>query len=233
MLFIQRKNKLQTFLLSSCKERCLCNLWPSLALRNIKVSILWVLSTTVCVLKLFEQLERLEDLETLFVKEAEAPKQRCVTLCCCLVAQKRASLCNPTDYSPPGSSVRGVLQARTLQWVAFPSSRGSSQPWHWTRISCISRRIFFNRWAPRESWVTIRNSNTGGYQTMYQLPALQASGYPCLPCFLKPTPDIYKLRPWPAATYHRLLCVSLSPAKPQIPGKGISTDYRQWTEALF
>ena len=32
------------------------------------------------------------------------------------------------DYSPPGSSVHGILQARILEWVATPSSRGSSQP---------------------------------------------------------------------------------------------------------
>ena len=36
--------------------------------------------------------------------------------------------CNPTDSSPPGSSVHGILQARILEWFAVPSSRGSSQP---------------------------------------------------------------------------------------------------------
>ena len=36
--------------------------------------------------------------------------------------------CDPMDYSPPGSSVHGILQARILEWVAMPSSRGSSQP---------------------------------------------------------------------------------------------------------
>nr|XP_020763640.1 thymocyte nuclear protein 1 isoform X2 [Odocoileus virginianus texanus] len=36
--------------------------------------------------------------------------------------------CDPTDCSPPGSSVHGILQARMLEWVAMPSSRGSSQP---------------------------------------------------------------------------------------------------------
>ena len=36
--------------------------------------------------------------------------------------------CNPMDCSPPGSSVHGILQARILEWVAMPSSRGSSQP---------------------------------------------------------------------------------------------------------
>ena len=38
------------------------------------------------------------------------------------------TLCDPTDCSPPGSSVHGILQARELQWVAMPFSRGSSQP---------------------------------------------------------------------------------------------------------
>ena len=33
------------------------------------------------------------------------------------------------NYSPPASSVHGILQARRLQWVAMPSSRGSSNPW--------------------------------------------------------------------------------------------------------
>ena len=33
------------------------------------------------------------------------------------------------DYSPPGSSVHGFLQARVLEWVAIPFSRGSSNPW--------------------------------------------------------------------------------------------------------
>ena len=38
------------------------------------------------------------------------------------------SLCDPTDYSPPGYSVRGILQARILEWIAIPFSRASSQP---------------------------------------------------------------------------------------------------------
>ena len=36
-------------------------------------------------------------------------------------------LCNPMDYSPPDSSGHGILQARILEWVAMPSSRGSAQ----------------------------------------------------------------------------------------------------------
>ena len=38
-------------------------------------------------------------------------------------------------YSLPGSSVHGILQARILEWVAMPSSRGSSQTWEWTQVS--------------------------------------------------------------------------------------------------
>ena len=43
-----------------------------------------------------------------------------------LVAQSCLTLCDPMDCSPPGSSVRGILQAGTLEWVAIPFSRGSS-----------------------------------------------------------------------------------------------------------
>ena len=39
-----------------------------------------------------------------------------------LDAQSCLTLCDPMDCSPPGSSVRGILQARTLEWVAVPSS---------------------------------------------------------------------------------------------------------------
>ena len=57
------------------------------------------------------------------------------------------TLCNPTDWSLPGSSVHGILQARTLEWVAVPSSRGSFQPRDRTRasyVSCIGRRVLYH-----------------------------------------------------------------------------------------
>ena len=47
-------------------------------------------------------------------------------LFCILSHFGRVRLCNPMDYSPPGSSVHGILQARTLEWAAMPFSRGSS-----------------------------------------------------------------------------------------------------------
>ena len=60
------------------------------------------------------------------------------------------TLCNPMDYSPPGSSVHGILQARILEWVAVPFSRGSSWPSDWTWVSCITGR-FFTIWATEKS----------------------------------------------------------------------------------
>ena len=44
----------------------------------------------------------------------------------------------------------GILQARILEWVAMPSTRGSSQPWDWTQVSCIAGR-FFTIWVIREA----------------------------------------------------------------------------------
>ena len=52
--------------------------------------------------------------------------------------QSCPTLCNPRDCGPQGSSVHGILQARILEWVAMPSSRGSSRPRNRTHVSCIS-----------------------------------------------------------------------------------------------
>ena len=40
---------------------------------------------------------------------------------CVLVVQSCLTLCDPMNHSPPGSSVHGILQARILEWIAFPS----------------------------------------------------------------------------------------------------------------
>ena len=47
------------------------------------------------------------------------------------------TLCDPLDCSPLGSPVHGIFQARLLEWVVIPSSRGSSQSKD--HISCASR----------------------------------------------------------------------------------------------
>ena len=58
--------------------------------------------------------------------------------------------CNSIAFSLPGSSVHEISQARTLEWVTMPSSRGSSQPRDWTCASCIGRQILYHwRWKSR------------------------------------------------------------------------------------
>ena len=61
---------------------------------------------------------------------------------CVLVAQLCPTLCDPTDCSPPGSSVHGVLQARILEWVDIFFSRASSRPRDQTQVSCFAGRLF-------------------------------------------------------------------------------------------
>ena len=58
--------------------------------------------------------------------------------------------CDPMDCSLPGSSVPGILQGRILEWVAMPSSRGSSQPRVRTEVSHIAGG-FFTIWATKEA----------------------------------------------------------------------------------
>ena len=62
--------------------------------------------------------------------------------CVCAQLLSCLTLCDPTDCSPPGSSVHRILQARILHWVAMPSSRGSSQPRDRTCISYIAGGFF-------------------------------------------------------------------------------------------
>ena len=54
-----------------------------------------------------------------------------------LVTQSCPALCNPMDCSLPGSSVCGLLQARILEWIAIPFSRGSSQSRNQTRFPAL------------------------------------------------------------------------------------------------
>ena len=54
----------------------------------------------------------------------------------CLVSQPCLTLCNPTDCSHQPLLSMGILQQGILEWVATPSSRGSSQPRNWTQVSC-------------------------------------------------------------------------------------------------
>ena len=85
------------------------------------------------------------------------------------VALSCLTLCHPMNCTPPGSSVHGILQARILEWVAIPFSRGSSWPRDWTLVSSITGRFFtvWHQGSPdRLTVVTnIRLYSPGGHHT--------------------------------------------------------------------
>ena len=66
------------------------------------------------------------------------------------------TLCDPMDYNLPGFSVHGIFQARILEWVAVPISRGSSQPRDRTRVSHIVGR-FFTIWVIIDNYYINKN----------------------------------------------------------------------------
>ena len=67
-----------------------------------------------------------------------------------IVTHSCLTLCDPIDCSLPGSSVHGILQARILEWVGVPFSKGSSLPGDQTWVSCTAARLFII-WATREA----------------------------------------------------------------------------------
>ena len=89
----------------------------------------------------------------------------CACVCVCVHASVHAYMvvqslscvrlfCDPVDYSLPGSSVHGISQARTLEWVAISFSMGSSQSRDWTWVSCIDGWILYHC-TTRESKVKV------------------------------------------------------------------------------
>ena len=69
------------------------------------------------------------------------------------VTQSCLTLCNPLD-----NTVQGILQARILEWVVVPFSRGTFQPRDWTQVFCIAGG-FFTSWATREALIIQNNSS--------------------------------------------------------------------------
>ena len=87
------------------------------------------------------------------------------------VAQSCPTLCNPMDCT-----VRRILQARILEWVAFPFSRGSSQPRNRTQVSCIAGG-FFTSWATREA--IEEDKETANHAFCQRANTFPLSHYPC------------------------------------------------------
>ena len=75
------------------------------------------------------------------------------------VAQLRPTICDPVDCSPPGSSVHGILQARTLEWAAMPSSSGPSRPGDGTHVS-LSPALAGGFFTTSAAWEALPESTT-------------------------------------------------------------------------
>ena len=90
--------------------------------------------------------------------------------------QSYSTLCDPIDWSLPGSSVYGTLQVKILEWVVMPS-RGSSRPRVWTCGSCVAGR-FFTTEPPRKPSLTvnqIQNSEEADLKTEPLYPTFSVS----------------------------------------------------------
>ena len=75
-----------------------------------------------------------------------------------LVTQSCLTLCNPMDYNPSGSSASAVFQARILEWVAIPFSRGSFWSRDWTQFPALQAdSLPFE--PPVKPWCFLRVSN--------------------------------------------------------------------------
>ena len=78
-----------------------------------------------------------------------------VCVCVYMCAQSCLTLCDSMDCSLPWSTVHGVLQARILEWVALPFSRGTSWPRDWTcvsYVSCIGRWVLYHNHHPGSTY---------------------------------------------------------------------------------
>ena len=87
--------------------------------------------------------------------------------------QSCPTLCDPIDSSPPGSTVLGILQARTLEWVAISSSNA----WKWkVKVKLLSRvRLFVTPWTAAHQAPPSLGFSRQEYWSEVPLPSLDAS----------------------------------------------------------
>ena len=124
---------------------------------------------------------------------------KCISLCAKSV-QWCPTVCGPMDCSPLGSSVHGILQARLLEWVAMPSSRGSSWPRDQTWVSHIAGR-FFTVWATKvPSTYGLEGHKRSGHGKMVQ-------NFKCTQEFTKEwaLPDLHPSRSVPLPGSFRII----------------------------
>ena len=117
------------------------------------------------------------------------------------------TLCNTMDCSPPGSSVHGIFQARILEWVAMPSSRGSSQ----LRVKPRSPTLQANS-LPSEIPGKPKNTGVGSLSLLQGILLTQGSNRGLLPCRWMLYQLSYQESPKPKSYAHsisRTLCTGL------------------------
>ena len=83
-----------------------------------------------------------------------------------LVTQSRTTLRHPMDYSLPGSCLHKISQARILEWVAIPFSRGPSRPRDGTRVSCASSMGRWNLYHHATWEARLRAQHSTNYSTI-------------------------------------------------------------------
>ena len=106
---------------------------------NLKSEILWC-NCSFCYYKFWLQTLILRNWAVLWV-DVQLPLS---FWCKVLAAHLCLTLCDPVDCSRPGSSIHGILQARTLEWVAIPFSGGSFWPRDWTPGLRYCRQILYH-----------------------------------------------------------------------------------------
>ena len=101
--------------------------------------------------------------------KSRTPLSDWTAILACVRAQSPSCLtfCDPKEYSPPGSSVHGISQARVLEWVAISFSRESFQPMDQNCISCIGKWVLYN-WVTREA-LKYTNPSVNQIQSIYFL----------------------------------------------------------------
>ena len=89
---------------------------------------------------------------------------------CCtwsLSARLCLTFCDPMDCNPPGSLSMWILQARILEWVVMPFSRGSSQPRDWTQVSHTAGG-FFTIWVTKEAYSSLFTNSILAFKNKFK-----------------------------------------------------------------
>ena len=117
---------------------------------------------------------------------------RCNWCCCGLVTKLYPTLLDYMDWSPPGSPVHEISQARILEWVAISFSRGSAQPRNRTHISfvfCIGRQILYHwaTWEAQQTTIKMLNrcDSQGRKRSWEKVPTQETSSHVQQPTYFQ------------------------------------------------